>query len=277
MNRIQEIIRRIEFLPPIPLALQKALRVIDDPNAAPRDVLPHIQYDTVLSANLLKMCNSPYFALPRRISSLREAVAVLGMQELKRLILIVLSRQVYNGEYPGYESSAGELLRHSMAAAVIAGELQAYAPPLSEDLFTAALLHDVGKILLSHEVADLARQIHSRVSERRLTFVEAEIEVLGMSHAEAGALVLERWNFPSPLVQAVRHHHQPQNDISPLTHFTALADILAQMLGFATDHDALQYRGYPELYKPYGIREKHLEAVITHALGKIQEVERVLA
>jgi putative nucleotidyltransferase with HDIG domain len=277
MSAIEDILAKIDFLPPLPGTLNKALQVIDSPDVAIKDILEYIQYDSALSANILKLCNSSFFALNRRISSLKEGIAIIGLAELRRMILFILSRRVFANEYRGYEARPGELWRHSIASAIIAAHLQKTYPCGEGDLFTAALLHDVGKMILSDHVAGETRKILELVREHGYTFLDAENEVIGMTHAEVGARIMSRWNFPSVLVESVRFHHHPEAvPQSAFTHFLALANIMALLLGYGTDTDGLATRGYPELYKQYGIKEKDLERILTATLEKIQDVEKML-
>lgn len=212
MIDIREIIKKIEFLPPIPVTFYKVLQLLNVPNVQVDLIVEMIQYDPSLSANILKLCQSPYYARGD-IDSLKQAVTRIGFNELQKMVL---------SDYIG------------------------------EDY----------------------RDISRLIREKQLTFHEAESAILGTTHAEVGAMILEKWHFQEPLVTAVRFHHQP--DIAPdsyLTHFVSLCSTISLMIGFNTEMDGMAYKGFGELYKKYGIREKDIETIMAGSLEKIREVE----
>ncbi|HEY3284730.1 MAG TPA: HDOD domain-containing protein [Armatimonadota bacterium] len=272
-----DILRKVEYLPPLPTTAARALDLLNSPDAGVEELAECIRYDPSMSANVLKLCNSALFGLSRQIGSVREGIVMVGLAAIRRIVLLVTSKQIYCKHYPGYEAHQGELLTHSVAAAVIADKLKPYAPGLKDDLFTTALLHDVGKMVLSQYVQEAYGQILSVVEGRQVSFSEAERYVFGVTHAEVGALILDSWSFPAGIVEAVRRHHEAeQASDSPLTQIVALADVLAMMLGFGTDADGLAYAWPLENCSTYGITVKQIEAVMADSLGKIQEVERLL-
>jgi putative nucleotidyltransferase with HDIG domain len=274
MIDINEIVKKIEFLPPIPASLYKVTRMLNQPNVQVERIVELVQYDPSLSANILKMCQSPFYSRGGTIDSLHQAVIRIGFNELQRMVLIIASRQIMNKFYPGYEDRKGELWRHSMAAAVIAEKLQTYAPEMESDLFTAALLHDVGKMILSEYVGDEYNEIKRIVREKNMTFHEAESAALGITHAETGAMILEKWGFHESMVNAVRYHHQADlAPDSPLTHFVALADSISLMIGFSTEIDGINYRGFGDIYRRYGISEQAIEKIMAGSLEKIKDIE----
>ena len=142
---------------------------------------------------------------------------------------------------------------------------------MQQDLFTACLLHDIGKLVLNPYVSDHFEKIQRLVNESKCDFAEAEKAVLGMTHAEAGARVLEKWHFNPELVNAVRFHHNPEAlPGSPITHFVTLADIISMMMGYSTGLDAMEYKGFPDLYKKYKMKEKDIEAILHKALDEVK-------
>jgi putative nucleotidyltransferase with HDIG domain len=274
MIDIEEIVRKIEFLPPIPISLFKVTRLLNQPNVQVDSVVEMIQYDPSLSANILKMCQSPFYSMGANIDSLQQAVIRIGFRELQKMVMLIASTKVIGKYYPGYEDRKGELWRHSMASAIIAEKLQAYAPETGGDLFTAALLHDVGKMVLSEYVGSGYAEIEGAVTGKKMTFNEAESAVFGTTHAEVGAMILEKWGFHENMVKAVRYHHQPDlAPDSPLTHFVALSDTISLITGFNTEMDGMNYRGFGDIYRKYGISEKNIEKIMAESLDKISEVE----
>jgi len=274
MIDIKEIVKKIEFLPPIPALLHKVMRLLSQPNVQVDKIVEMVQYDLSLSANILKMCKSPFYSRGGEINSLQQAIVHIGFNELQKMVMIIASKQIMNKYYPGYEDRKGELWRHSMATAVIAEKLQPYAPEMESDLFTAALLHDVGKMILSEYVGSEYAKIRAMVREKNMTFHEAESAALGTTHAETGAMILEKWGFHESMVNAVRFHHRA--DLAPddpLIHFVALSDSLSLMIGFSTEIDGMNYRGFGDIYRRYGISEKTIEKIMAGSVEKIKDLE----
>lgn len=128
---------------------------------------------------------------------------------------------------------------------------------------------------MSEFVADSAKQIFELVEDKGMTFLEAEIEVLSVDHAELGARVLEMWNFQEEVVQAVRKHHSPfEEDDTNLENIIRLADAVSMMMGFGTSFDGMTYKLSPEICDVYNIEDSNLfEKVMGESLEEIQEIE----
>lgn len=277
MNAIQDIINRIEYLPPIAHSVTHVLEVLSRPDVPFDEVHKAIQYDPVLCANVLKLCNSAFFSRRRKVSELREAINLIGLVELKNTVLFLAAQGVFRRGSKGYETHQGELLQHVIAAAVVARQLKPFMPESETDLFTTALLHDVGKLVLHEFVSEAQADIAECLALTRCTFEEAELNIIGITHAEVGAIILSRWLFPDEMVKAVRFHHHPdQVPDSPLTHFTALADIIAMLMGYGTGNDGLAYHGYASLYGAYGLTEQVIEKIIMLCTDQIDEIVRLL-
>ncbi|MCP4153334.1 MAG: HDOD domain-containing protein [bacterium] len=274
MTVTEEIIQKIDYFHS-PETEHKLLEVIDTPGTSIDDIMALLEYDIPITANILKLCNSPAYTINGGIGSLREAVERIGLVELKKFITLTASNQMFSkGTGQGYEVGMGEMRRHSAAAAIISRHLLDYEPQIKDQLFTTCLLHDTGKLVLSEYISEHYEKIVSLINHHDYDFTEAEKEVIGMTHAEVGARILEKWQFPDEIVEAVRFHHNPEAvPDSPLTHFVSLADRIAMLLGFTTVVDGLGYRGFPKLYKKYKMKESHLEVI---AMDAIDEIKRVI-
>ena len=222
------------------------------------------------TADILKLCNSPYYGLSRNVSSLKESLLLIGTNELHRMIHTLVAKRLFERNFHGYEEEKGELWRHSLAAAMIGEELQKVVPRLEIDLFTTALLHDVGKIVLDSEVKKCQGEMEALLEDKELSF-SAETKVLASTTPSWGFL-LERWHLPEPLVEAVLYHHSPgeQAPSSPAL-YASLANVLAHLLGFSASKDALLTKGYPDLYTALGIQESDLEKILARSLDKIHD------
>ncbi len=246
MKYMDDILASIHEIPPFPQVVVRAMDIISDPNYVVNDLLEVIRLDQSITANVLKLCNSAYFGLPRKVSSLKEAVVYLGTVHLRQVLLSSGVKDLYDRPDKGYSYFAGELWQHAIACALMAQVLLRHLRlPLEENsVFTAALLHDVGKVVLSTYVSREFADIEKLVEKENLPFHEAERQVLGFDHAEIGGRLAELWQFPDDIAAAIRFHHQPEKAPKPhclLSELIALSDGLVLMLGCGTSVDGLSY------------------------------------
>ncbi len=279
MNLVDTILQSAAELPPFPKVMQRALELIHDPKSSAQDVVDVIQFDPSITARVLKVCNSAFLGLRRKIHSLREALIMIGFQQLLEIILSQESMHLFYAPWRGYDLGSGELWRHSVACSLLSGiiskRLNREPNPAS---FTAALLHDVGKTALSKFVKDYLADIRNLVRHKRLSFIEAEKEVLGVDHAELGARMIERWNFPKSIVAAVRYHHSPSlsSQDREMADLVYLCDVVAMVTGIGGGADGLLYHAYNEVMQQYGLAEKDVERFIILLNDRFRIVNEVL-
>ncbi|MEJ5357946.1 MAG: HDOD domain-containing protein [Desulfobacterales bacterium] len=209
-KKLEAIVGRIRSVPAMPATAARLLPLLSDPAADARRVEEVLRHDPGLTADLLKIANSAYFGLPARVGSVRQAVLLLGWKRLLQLVMTLSMSGLMRQPLPGYDLPRGALWRHSVAVSVAAERLIALLKiPDGDAVFTAALLHDVGKIVLAQFVREELGRIEALVG-KGLSFDVAETVVLGVNHAEIGGKVLEAWALPPGLVEAVRLHHDPE-------------------------------------------------------------------
>ncbi len=267
MSLMEEIIAAVDEMPPFPQVVQRALQALTDPEYEVSGLVDILKVDQAVTANILKLCNSAYFGLPRKVASLKEAVVYLGANQLRQLLLSGAASKIYEKPSEGYAVFADELWRHALATAVMAQVLRRHLRfKIDENLiFTAALLHDVGKVVLSSFVIDKYRTIESKVESGECSFQEAEREILGFDHAEIGGKIAEKWEFPPEIIAAIRFHHEPSRsskEFRLLSELVALANNLTVMVGYGTGVDGLACRGHDLLLKKLKVSEKDLEVIL---------------
>ncbi len=232
MFTAQELIGKVKNLPPVPQTALKLVGLLDQPSVSNDEVVALLRCDNVLTAKLLRACNSPYFGLAEPVSSVDQAVFILGHQQILHIVLTISFGSAMVVSLPGYAGEANELWRHSLITAT-AGEIIAdqftnlnVEPPVA---FTVGLLHDIGKLVLNQALTpDLQKEIRTRADRENLSRYEAELAVLGTNHAEVGGCLLQTWHLPEAVVEAAAHHHQPVLKPRPrLSAVTFLADRIA--------------------------------------------------
>lgn len=224
---IRKLKRTIDDLIPIPQTALKILRMIGDSTYNPGDMAREVKTDQVISAKVLRVCNSAYVRPGTRIDSIDRALLVLGDVRLLQLVLSTSLENLLAHERRGYSLCKGGLSLHAMGTALLSGRLAGMAGIVPADLaYTAGLLHDIGKVVLDQHMAAAYPLFYRKTREDGLSLVDAEKELFGMDHAEAGDLLAGNWNFPDNLRAAIRCHHRPEDadGYVELAHTVCLAD-----------------------------------------------------
>jgi putative nucleotidyltransferase with HDIG domain len=278
VTEIKDILRRVSSLPPLPDTALKLMNVINDPRSTVDDIVETIRYDQAVTSQVLRLCNSAYFGLSRRITSLNDAMLCLGVVKVLQLVMSVHSNGLLAREQVGYGLEPGMLWRHSVAAA-LASPLVAQRMKLSNGslAFTAGLLHDVGKVVLNEYVAEEFAEIVRRVTEDKLSFTEAEEQVLGFSHQEIGGRIAEAWQLPDPIIRCIRYHHDPSivDPLDPLVDAIYLANSISLMMGIGLGEDGLCYRADATVMERHNMFERDLEEIGTQMLVDLKRVEQM--
>lgn len=242
--RLENLVRQVRDLPAMPDLAFKVMRLVDDPQTNAADVARVLSADQALTARLLKLANSAFYGASRRISTVTEAVVLLGMRTVRNMTVALKCQDMLAAALPGYAMRQGDLWRHSFCCAYAAQCLAKRSGyRIVEEAFVGGLLHDIGKVVINVYLQAEFACIADLAAADNLPFMDAERAVLGFDHAEAGGRVLEKWRLPPTLVECVRYHHAPldQPIPTPLTALVHVADVLCLMLGVGLGADGLNY------------------------------------
>ncbi len=205
-----EIVGRISSLPHFPENIMTIQRLIGDPKSEMITIARHISTDPAMTADLLKLVNSAQFMLPRKVDNIVDAVKLVGLRGIKNLLFSYGSQKILAHE-KGIDQKA--LWDHSYRCAYFAYNLAKNFKPnnrmLHDDAYVGGMLHDMGKIVFSAVHPELLDHIRSFCTAKGIDQRTFEDLSGGMNHAEIGARVAEKWNFPDSLVAAIRYHHEP--------------------------------------------------------------------
>ncbi len=279
MSAIQAIIKKIDDLKPIPQVANKVMSIVENPKSSLADLSEVITYDAAVTANLLKVANSAYFGRPGKFDSIHQAIVFLGMNQVVDLVLLASGADSLKTAQKGYDLDKGDLWKYSVSSALLARELA--ERKASHDvhlIFTAALLKDIGKVVLNQYVADSFEKINALVTVHNYTFMAAEKEVIGIDHAELGGMVAETWQFGGRLVEIIRNHHQPQHapNAELESSFVYMADTLCMMMGIGVGSDGLAYKFHRGVVDRLKFTEKDLQEVMAGFGEKMQQVESLV-
>lgn len=228
-------LRETKNLPTLPGIISKLTRMADDPDTTTEQMGRVISKDHILAAKLLKLVNSAFYGFPQRISSLSSAIILLGFNVVKSLIISASIFEVM-------EDQDVELWEHSLGCAVVCSVIaKRLGLDEPEEVSTAGLIHDIGKVAIKMELPEEYELICRLMRDRGLSMRQAEVEVLGLDHAEAGGWLTKSWNLPGKLVEPISCHHDPRRAKdsqlnSAIIHFS---DILIRGLGYGHAGDVM--------------------------------------
>lgn len=207
-NEFMKAMDSIRDLPTLPEVVTKVIEVTSDPKSSAKDLVKVISKDQAMTAKVLKVVNSAFYALPRRIGSTDHAVAILGYNTVKN---IALSIGVFKAFSKGGSASVdvGAFWRHTIgcatAASVIAKKSRLWSP---DEAFTAGIVHDIGFLVMDRYFPiEMAAVLNSLTTGSSLR--QGEEKFFGLTHETAGWYILRRWRFPDEMATAVRYHHDP--------------------------------------------------------------------
>ena len=228
IQSLRDRVERINTLPTIPSVLKKLLGVIENPRISLSEISNFISNDPALATKVLKMVNSPVYGFPGRISSVSQAVILLGLNVVKGLLLGV-------SVFDLMQKSMIGLWEHSIGCAVMAriiAKKKQFKEP--EEVSVGGLLHDIGKVILILQFPDDYQKAMSEAEKTNITIAEAERNFFAANHASAGAWVARKWSFPRNLTEMIECHHRPHlaKNAPFQTAVVHLSDVLLRGRGF---------------------------------------------
>ena len=245
MIDLDALIKNIRMLPPLPAAVDKLCKLASNTNSDVFEVAQVISGDHALTAKLLKVVNSAFYSLSQKVSTIFQAVIILGYREIRSIAMgfsvMNISRSlILNACIP-----IEEFWKHSLATAILSKKIAKkfrYKDP--EEVFVAGLLHDIGKLILMNyslkEYSDILQQ--AELLKHRL--YEVETRTFGLDHAKAGEKLCEYWKIPSHLCIAIGNHHTPSlpKEGNEIAFFIQMADCLIKRksIGFSGDYLPLE-------------------------------------
>ena len=228
---IDELVGDGQDLPSLPEVYSRVCEQLEDENCDVGLIGETIQHDPAITTRILKMANSAVYDLPKPVTSVAEAVTLLGRERCKHVLMGSVLKGVFSEQdNPAY--SLQVFWQHSIKTALIARQLATWIDAIEEPevMFTAGILHDIGKLMLFHRFPKEMLSAEETRVRRRIDELTAELLQLGMTHTAVGAAMLARWGLPEVLVDCTRYHHETVHD-GPhrrATHLIYLANRLSE-------------------------------------------------
>ena len=275
---LKKIMSIIRSFPSMPATGAKMLKMLENPETSIDEIEDVLRHDPGLTGNVLKLANSAYFGIPSKVSSVRQAVLLLGLRKLIQLVVASCVSAVMDKPVPGYDLPPGDLWRHSIAVSIAAEALVKDKKNIdAEDIFTPALLHDIGKLILGHFVKDELEDIE-KIASKGVPYVVAENMVLGTDHAEVGAQVLTQWSFPRDVIEAVRWHHDPDfpEQAKVPVDIVYLSNLLCQINGKGGQDNGAVYDLSPTVIERLGIDVSQFDTIASNVGQWVDELADAL-
>lgn len=244
----ENLLQIIKSVPMLSASASRLLQLTSNADHDLMDVVNLVKTDANLTARVLKIVNSAAFGLINEITSIDRAISYLGERIIVSIAIGDCAGKLFEKELCGYEAGGGDLWRHDLRTAIAAREIVVQGEmEISPDLaFTAGLLHDIGKSLISDYLQGTAPEAIKLInSQDSLDYLQAEEKIIGLDHTQAGFELAKAWQLPEELAEVILYHHQPANasdKYRALVYAVHLGDNIAMMGGFGTGSDSMQYR-----------------------------------
>ena len=230
----QSLMATVRELPALPAVVLELIELLSRDGVAADQLVAKISHDQALTAKTLRLANSSFYGMPRKVSRVSDAISVLGL----RTVRTVVTTAAVTGSFAPPRCEGFDFIafwRHAIGTAVCARLMASGMKVDPEAAFTAGLLHDLGHLVLASCFPERFSQALRHLAEHDLPVVDTELALLGMDHATVGGLMAEHWHFAPAVVQAIRQHHAPDagDDGAALCSLVHVADNIAHALDLA--------------------------------------------
>jgi putative nucleotidyltransferase with HDIG domain len=211
-ERIAGILRQVTALPTLPAVATQLLKQADERAASLKEISTLVERDPAVATRLLKLVNSPFFGARREVTSVQQALLLVGIANLKSLVLSssVINMFNHSGKVGSFDRS--QFWEHCLGVAMCARQIAAATRAMDADeAFTAGLIHDIGKMIIDQFLHEDFGQIIARADTKKCTLYDAEQHVLSVTHAEIGQYLACYWGLPEVLQIAIGFHHSPED------------------------------------------------------------------
>ena len=281
--KIKQAIGNLDGLPTLPSMLVEVMNRVLDENSSVQDVSELVETDQSLTTKVLRVANSSFYGRPQAVSTVKNAIVILGFNKLKNIVLsISLMDNLESLENSNLDMK--EFWRHSFSCAVLSQDIsQRLSFSFSDQVFVAGLLHDIGKLILDLHVPDKFGSALELSMKDRIDLHEAERRIIGVDHGLVGKWIMEKWKFPDHLIEAAWMHHNPPGIDAQgnrreqlMTSLVSLANNVSnvcsgKMIGLNGTFDQIE-----KLRDRFKIPEDDLREIASRAEEKVQEIAQTL-
>ena len=280
MLSLDRLLKESERIEPVPQVIHQLMELVDDPEVPVSEITELILYEPVVTANLLKLANSAAFGFKKKVNSVHDAVVLMGLKRVVELVLLNSVTKPLKSSHKGYDLEEGQLWKQSVACALMAIAIaDAVDSPTKHLVFTAALLKDIGIIVMDRYMGDAVDQIQQAMEADNLGLVAAERQVLGIDHARLGGRIAANWNFSSAIVTTIENHHlvDALKAIPEETAMVYLADSMCSMSGINGDLFNGNYDHYDRVCRQLGLAELEVNRIMSDFYSRKEDIYGLLA
>ncbi len=270
----QQVVQSIGELAVLPQVVMKVLDMTSNTRATTQELEDVIGQDQALTSKVLTLANSSYYGLPRRVSSLREAVMFLGFRVVRNIAMTASCYNIFIGKSDSQSLLKRRIWKHSVDTSLLTRLVCAYAPDVVPDeAFAAGLLHDIGKTVLEQYYPQAMLQVVQVAERLGIRHHEAEEQILGFNHADVGLALAIQWNLPIALGEALGYHHciSAASAAPRLVAVVAVASEVSNMLEDGAGDEQWEMYVREDALQTLGISTQQMEALLQ---GCRVEVER---
>ena len=272
----QTLEKKLADLPPLPAVVSRIMQIVNDPNATAEDMNRLISMDPGLTSKVLRIVNSAYYGFPKRVSTITQAVLILGFSTIRNLVMGVSAFGLLSRKSMPYGLNRDRFWEHSVAVAVSGSVIAKRRLPknrnAADDAFIGGLLHDLGALFLDsyfplqYAVA-LTFASHEKKSAR-----ESELAVLSLEHGMVGRKIADHWNFPGHIASMIGEHHEPMTagDHCEVVSVIHAADWLAWEVDFAPSEHSAPPELHPEVESWLGFDPQAWEEIKAESLKQFE-------
>lgn len=233
-NNIERLIETIDQIPTLPIVSRQIMFLLEDKDVSIKKIARLIEKDQALVTKILKVANSVFYMTLSKVSAIDHALVILGLQQVKGILLAFSIHNFFSQtKFNGFDREG--FWKHSVICSQIAKYLaRHFNVPNDETLFLSGLIHDMGKVVFDRYFHEEFLEIIDYVSSNNESFSKAEKEILGITHYQVAAKLLQKWKFPEKVIMNVFHHQAPWHDKNYVSEsiIIYLANTFTKLVGY---------------------------------------------
>jgi putative nucleotidyltransferase with HDIG domain len=278
---LRVIAEQLQDLPPLPAVVIRVMQTVNDPKTAAQDLNRLISADQAIASKLLRLVNSAYYGFSRRVSTVTDAVVILGFNAVRDLAMSLGAINAFRARLGTTALDRDAFWQHSLATAVAANAIARYKKiptRAMEEVFIGGLLHDIGKLFLDQFFPQQYYVVLKLAGVAGISVWDSEKKALGVGHGIVGKRVAEKWNLPPTLTAMISLHHQPTQAAEHImiTSIIHAADIVARRLKIGNPGDNLIQPLDPAVEKLLGITPQGWQLIQDETLRKYKDAQDFL-
>lgn len=274
---LDKVIDTIGELPASPAIVSSVMGLTANLDANVDQISKALASDQALTAKVLRLSNSSFYGRSKEVNSLTEAIMILGFFTVRSIVIATSTHRLYNCNDSNAPQS--KLWRHTLATAVAARQIATHLRrPEKDEVFIAALLHDIGKLVMMQRVAEPFANVIERVEESHSSFLSVENEILGFNHCDVGIVLLQKWQFPDSLTQAIYRHHNlpgPDEDNAFMAYLINLGNCLAKNLEVGFSDNRIEQLSETTPARHLGLDQDTIDEIATKVAEHYQTEIRI--